>query len=199
MKSEFSADKLSCDGMTIVRCIHRDKTYPFHLLLCDFTVAFDIEGQGKVGGRQPLLLIRNSHGGTIFGETTMAIFKKTKQQSGSGRSPSERIPLTSALVAAIWNGEDKNGQVRFNWDVSELSEDKSRTYKTKRVESLLELPEFTVKLSEAFANSSAVPADVREKLAVQASALRECIELLGLGTEPKVNGQDVDNRVFANS
>ena len=58
---------------------------------------------------------------------------------------------------------------------------------------------FTAKLSEAFANSSAVPADVREKLALQASALRECIELLGLGTEPKVNGQDVGNRVFANS
>ena len=182
--------------MSCVVCV---STYLFHPLHCGSTVAFDDEGQGRVGVRQSLLLVRNSHGGTIFGETTMAIFKKTKQQDGSSRLPSEKLPLTNALMAAIWTGEDKNGQVRFNWDISELSDDKSRTYKTKRVESLLELPEFTAKLSEAFANSSAVPADIREKLALQASALRECIELLGLGTEPKVNGQDVGNRVFANS
>lgn len=127
----------------------------------------------------------------------MAIFNET-QQNRSRRGPSETVLLSDTLAAAIWSTEDENGQVRYHWDMSRVSaEDKSKTYKTKRVESLLELPAFTARLSEAFANSSAIPAEIRDKLAAQAVALNEYVERVEAESERKVNGQANGNRVFA--
>ena len=125
----------------------------------------------------------------------MAIFNK--EQSSTRRGPSEIMPLTETLSASLWNSEDENGQVRFHWDISRMSEDQSRTYKTMRVESLLEVPAFTARLSEAFANSSAIPAALREKLAFQAAALNKCFQLVETSGDRKVNGRDGSNRVFA--
>ena len=120
-----------------------------------------------------------------------------EKQNRPRRGPSETMELTETLAAAIWSAEDEKGQVRYHWDMSRLSDDKSRTYKTKTVESLLEVPAFAARLSEAFANSSGVPAELREKLALQAEALAECVQLVNGGRERKVNGQANGNRVFA--
>jgi len=120
------------------------------------------------------------------------------QQKGSRNLPTERLQLTETLKVAVWRSEDRNGAVRFNWDLSRVAEDGSRTFDTMVVSSLLELPAFTAKLSELFANSSSVPQQLRERLAAQSVALYECIEAIEASSEPKANGRAAEsNRVFA--
>jgi hypothetical protein len=128
----------------------------------------------------------------------MGIFNSNDRQGDrSHRTPGEQVKLTANLVASVWSVEGEDGEIRFNWDMSRLSNDGSRTFRTKRVENLLESVEFVGKLSEAFANSSSVPAELREELAAQAVALAECCEQLGRRrSEAKSNGQADANRVF---
>lgn len=121
-----------------------------------------------------------------------------KQSNSSPRRPTESVQLTESLVAGIWTAEDDNGQVRHNWNLSRMSADGTRTYKTMNVASVLELPMFVARLSEGFASSDAVPADLREKLAQQAVDLGEyCSRPSPADSERKVNGKATSNLVFA--
>ena len=130
----------------------------------------------------------------------MALFDNNSEQQSksSRRGPTESIGIADGLQAALWEAQSEDGQVRYNWDISRLSEDGSRSYKTKTVTCLLNYPVAIARLCEAFSQCASVPAELREKLAHQAEVLFECcLKLSDARGERKANGRAHANSVFA--
>ena len=94
------------------------------------------------------------------------MFNTRKQTNGAARQPDHTARITPSLSVSVWQSHDsETGKVRMHWDVSRLnSEDPSKSYKTMRVESLLEFPSFLAKVAMGFAQTEAVGPRLRSEL-----------------------------------
>lgn len=112
------------------------------------------------------------------------VFATSNETNRRGRQPDETQQLTKSLSASFWRA-DTDGGTRFHWDIARIGEN-GRTFKTKRVEDVLELVQFGCRLAEILANSSAVESGLRKRLAAMSVALSEVIEVLN---SSDVNGE----------
>ena len=94
------------------------------------------------------------------------MFKNSMRKPSQAREPDHTARLTPTLSVSVWQSHDlETGRVRMHWDVSRLSsEDPSRTYKTLRIESLLEFPAFLSRVATGFAQTEAVSPQLRSEL-----------------------------------
>ncbi len=99
----------------------------------------------------------------------MNFFKKQTNGNRGGNPPNAIENLTASLTAKIWQKE-RDGKTLFWWSLARR-DDNGKTYITKRPEHLTQMPEFVAKLSEAFANSSAIDERLRERLLRQSAFL----------------------------
>lgn len=91
---------------------------------------------------------------------------QTRKQTRAARQPDHVAKITPTLSVSVWQSNDtENGRVRMHWDVSRLSsDDPSRTYKTLKIESLLEFPAFLARVAMGFAQTEAVSPQLRSEL-----------------------------------
>jgi len=89
-----------------------------------------------------------------------------KKSHVAGRHPDHTAQITPSLSVSVWQSHDsETGKVRMHWDVSRInSEDPSKSFKTLRVESLLEFPAFLAKVALGFAQTEAVGPKLRSDL-----------------------------------
>jgi hypothetical protein len=94
------------------------------------------------------------------------MFNTRKQTNATGRQPDHTARITPSLSVSVWQSHDsETGRVRMHWDVSRLSgDDPARTFKTLKVESLLEFPLFLATVAAGFAKTEAVGPELRAEL-----------------------------------
>lgn len=102
--------------------------------------------------------------GAIHGAFMFTALRKSAYSAA--RPPDHVAPLTPTLSVSVWQSLDpKTGSVRMHWDVSRQSQDDpSRTYRTLKVESLLEFPAFLSRVATGFAQTEAVGPQLRNEL-----------------------------------
>jgi hypothetical protein len=95
------------------------------------------------------------------------MFRQPRKPAGSAaRQPDHVAKITRTLSVSVWQSYDQeSGRTRMHWDVSRLSsDDPSRTYRTLRVESLLEFPAFLARVAAGFAQTESVGPQLRTEL-----------------------------------
>ncbi|MFO0791005.1 MAG: hypothetical protein U0805_16220 [Pirellulales bacterium] len=117
------------------------------------------------------------------------MFNTRKQTHVASRQPDHTARITPSLSVSVWQSHDlETGKVRMHWDVSRLnSQDPSKSYKTLRVESLLEFPSFLAKVASGFAQTEAVGPKLRSELlqfAKDMELLAERRDANGVAEEP---------------
>jgi hypothetical protein len=102
--------------------------------------------------------------GEIYGELMFTALRKHARFAS--RQPDHVAALTPTLSVSVWQSVDsETGGVRMHWDVSRIgSEDPSRTYRTLKIESLLEFPAFLSRVATGFAQTDAVGPQLRNEL-----------------------------------
>ena len=94
------------------------------------------------------------------------MFNSRKSSHVGARHPDHTARITPSLSVSVWQSHDsETGKVRMHWDVSRInSEDPNKSFKTLRVESLLEFPAFLAKVATGFAQTEAVGPKLRSEL-----------------------------------
>lgn len=94
------------------------------------------------------------------------MFNTRKKSHVAARQPDHTAQLTPSLSVSVWQSHDsETGKIRMHWDVSRInSADPSKSFKTLRVESLLEFPNFLAKVAQGFAQTEAVGPQLRSEL-----------------------------------
>lgn len=109
--------------------------------------------------------------------------------------------VTPTLSVSVWEARDmETGRVRMHWQViRNHPENPSVAYKTLRLESLLEFPEFLARIAAGFARAPGVPEKLREELldfSKQQAAIVEFRKADGLAEPEKAEGDGGLNCVF---
>lgn len=137
---------------------------------------------------------------TVAANGELQMFANKNQSDRRGRQPNEQHQLTKNLVASLWHATDERG-TRYHWDLARAGEHRGQTYKTKRPADLLEVPFFTAKLCETFANSSAIDAELRKQLASLGAGLFQLLEVISTEQSDELNGDankpSGDSRLFS--
>ena len=94
------------------------------------------------------------------------MFKTCKHSRSASRQPDHVAKITPTLSVSVWQSHDiESGAARMHWDVSRISsDDPSRTFKTMKIESLLEFPAFLARVAIGFAQTEAVSNRLRDEL-----------------------------------
>ncbi len=94
------------------------------------------------------------------------MFNSRKKAHVAARQPDHTAQITPSLSVSVWQSHDsETGKVRMHWDVSRINnEDPSKSFKTMRIESLLEFPLFLSKVAIGFAQTEAVAPKLRSEL-----------------------------------
>ncbi len=93
------------------------------------------------------------------------MFDKFRKQKPSARQPDHTARITPSLSVSVWRSHDSETGVRLHWDVSCISkDDPSRSFKTLRIESILEFPLYLARVAAGFASTEAVSPQLRSEL-----------------------------------
>ncbi len=115
------------------------------------------------------------------------MFNQPRKNARSGpRLPDHEAKITPTLSVSVWQSHDaETGNVRMHWDVSRVCfDDPSRTYRTLKVESLLEFPAFLARVAAGFAQTEAVGPHLRDEL------LQFAKDMQMMATRRDANGAD---------
>lgn len=91
---------------------------------------------------------------------------ENRKPKRAARHPDHIAKLTPSLSVSVWQSHDSDtGNPRMHWDVSRISkDDPSRTFKTLKIESILEFPQYLSRLADGFARTEAVSSELRTEL-----------------------------------
>jgi hypothetical protein len=113
-----------------------------------------------------------------------------KRHRNESRQPTEKLQVSENLEIAVWQAVESNGARRLHWNFSRINP-QGGSYKTLRVQDLLQLPSAIAVLAAGFKQIPSLPGELRDALSKLGELMVQVdsqLEGNGLSTESTDQG-----------